>query len=252
MSTFAPTTPANRLIVSLDPKPNQSFEPVSLEKQIETFARSLEGMGVCIKLNSFLRIFGFGLIRQFREEYGLEVFADLKLYDTYPTMEHDAHLLALTKPKFLTVHTLSSVPSMRRVQELLPDTNVLGVTILTEQDSDYTQATFMCSLQDGVLRLAHRADLAELDGIIAAPAEIPLLRQAYGDLSIVTPNVRPAWAKVQHDNQNQARAMTPHDAIVAGAERIIVGRPITQAKDPRAAVERILEEIEEATKLLVC
>ncbi len=92
--------------------------------------------------------------------------------------------------------------------------------------------------------LATLADRAGVDGFISSPREAEILRAGFGVVrTINTPAIRPQWAMVKNDDQNKARVMTPAAAIAAGADRIVVGRPILQAEDPAEAVERTLAEI---------
>ncbi|MBI2163303.1 MAG: orotidine-5'-phosphate decarboxylase [candidate division NC10 bacterium] len=120
-------------------------------------------------------------------------------------------------------------------------TLVLGVTVLTSLEEKDLQATLgtVRTLRDHVLHLAREAKAAGLDGVVASPHEIADIRQACGPgFLIVTPGVRPAGA----ERGDQRRVMTPGEAIRAGADYVVVGRPILAAKDPVEAAERIGEE----------
>jgi orotidine-5'-phosphate decarboxylase len=235
-------------MVALDPSEEICEAGIdAIEKWMHGLAKLLTPTGVCLKVNMLLRLFGFQLIRILRDTYGLRVCADLKLHDTYSTLERDALVLRLYAPEFLTVHAQTSVPTLQRVREILQKTKVLGVTVLTEQDSDYTQEVFGGPLSEAVLRMADRAARGMLDGVVAAPKEIALLRE-HTSLSIACPDVRPAKGRVHNDNQNLSRSMTPFEAITAHAEWVIVGRPITLAARPFDATMSILEEIADAQR----
>ncbi len=114
------------------------------------------------------------------------------------------------------------------------------LTSLTEGDS---VALFNRAVRDAVLHFCVGAEYA-VRGFVCAPSEVAMLDGLYGrGYLLVTPNIRPAWSQVAGDDQNAKRAMTPSEAIRAGADCIVTGRPITQAADPRDAVLRTLDEI---------
>jgi orotidine-5'-phosphate decarboxylase len=119
---------------------------------------------------------------------------------------------------------------------------VLGVTVLTSSTRETLRETGAdAPVEDQVLRLARLAVENGVTGIVASPLEVSLLRQVFGTaLTIVTPGVRPEWAEAN----DQQRTMTPKAAIQAGADFLVVGRPITGQADPREAAERILAELE--------
>ena len=124
---------------------------------------------------------------------------------------------------------------------------LLGITVLTSIDEAYFKDLFgnvQRSLAEQVIFLAQLARSAGLDGVVASPREIVPIRQCCGDdFLIVTPGIRPAQKDVVQDDQ--ARTMTPAQAMKAGADYIVVGRPIVKAEDPVAAAEEILKEIED-------
>jgi orotidine-5'-phosphate decarboxylase len=122
---------------------------------------------------------------------------------------------------------------------------LLAITILTSLDQEsLDQVGVAGDLPGSVRRLALLAKEADVDGVVASPHEVALIREACGpDFRIVTPGIRPAGG-ASHD---QARAATPAAALAAGADYLVVGRPITQAEDPEAAVAAILREMEAAS-----
>lgn len=242
--------PAERLIVAADFKSRPDMSsggPAYVESQVISLAKDLQGTGVCLKVNSALRACGYGLIERIHN-YGLRVFADLKLYDIPETLKTDGALLREFKPELLTTVCSAGVKALSALKEELPETEVLGVTVLTSLTNDDTQAMFTCLTMGAVLRFALVAASAKLDGLISSPMEVEMLRAKFGQsLSINTPGIRPVWAIVKgKDDQNPDRIMTPAKAILAGADRIVVGRPITQAKDRQEAVLRTIEEIASA------
>ncbi|MFA5841639.1 MAG: orotidine-5'-phosphate decarboxylase [Candidatus Paceibacterota bacterium] len=244
-------SPAERLIVAADFKPewnnpDRSEGRLWVRRKVCELADRLRGTGVYLKVNSALRAVGYGLIEDIHS-YGLKVFADLKLFDIGETLETDGMLLREAKPDIVTVACTTGVEAMTRLKMALPETEVLGVTVLTTfKDSD-SDSMFCCSTIDAVKRLASFAKDAHLNGLVSSPAEAEVLRSEFGILfSLNTPGVRLEGKDVKGDDQNKARVMTPTLAIRAGADRIVMGRPITQAADPAAVVRQVIREIEAA------
>jgi orotidine-5'-phosphate decarboxylase len=184
---------------------------------------------------------GFELARELASQ-GRSVFIDAKLLDIEATVERATAAIARTGAGFLTVHaldakTLDAAVRGRAGSKL----RLLGVTVLTNLDRDDLK-------EQGVDRspkelAVYRSMLAQeagFDGVVASGEEAAALRQALGPgVLIVTPGIRPKGAE-RHD---QTRSITPAEAIAAGADYIVVGRPITRAPDPRAAALAIVEEI---------
>lgn len=243
-------TPAERLIVAADFKPisGHGYSPrSSVWTDVVNLAKALKGMGVYLKVNSALRACGYCLIDAIHQQ-GLQVFADLKLFDIKETLAIDGMLLYEAKPELLTTVCTVGIEAMQALKKELPDTEVLGVTVLTSLKDVDTQAMFTCSTQEAVVRFAKVAADAKIDGLISSPMEAEILRAKFGMLlSLNTPAIRPAWAVVAGDDQNPERIMTPAKAIKAGADRIVIGRPITRAENPYDAVMRTIEEIALAT-----
>jgi orotidine-5'-phosphate decarboxylase len=169
---------------------------------------------------------------------GASVFLDLKFHDIPRTVAAAAREAARMGATIFNVHAAGGAEMMRAAAQaaraVRPETKIIAVTVLTS-----LQAT-----EEEVLRLAAAAQEAGLDGVVAAPTEMRALRAAFGpDFLLVSPAVRPAWSAAAHDHQRMA---TPSDAISAGADYIVVGRPITGAADPVAAAARVVEEIQAA------
>ena len=238
-------TPAERLIVAADFKPMASNRKDWVKTQVLALAKSLEGTGVYLKVNSALRACGYGLIGEI-QSLGLRVFADLKLCDIGATLAMDGALLQEAKPDIVTAMCVSGVAPLKDLKWALPDTEVLGVTVLTSLNEHDAKALFGQTILGAVRRLANIAVASEIDGLVMSPAELVQVRGQYGTLSINTPGIRPSWAMVQGDDQNPDRVMTPAKAIKAGADRIVVGRPIVQAFNPYDAVMQTIAEIEKA------
>jgi len=184
---------------------------------------------------------GFELARELASQ-GRSVFIDAKLLDIEATVECATAAIARTGAEFLTVHALDAKTLDAAVRgRASSKLRLLGVTVLTNLDRDDLK-------EQGVDRspkelAVYRAMLAQeagLDGVVASGEEAAALRQALGPgVLIVTPGIRPKGAE-SHD---QTRSITPAEAVAAGADYIVVGRPITRAPDPRAAALAIVEEI---------
>lgn len=260
-------TPAERLIVAADFRPIPYDELKFLEPfqimlsqradtpyrhlmqeyvrwKVLTLANSLKGTGVYLKVNSALRACGHSLIREIQDR-GLRVFADLKLHDIPETLTIDGMFLHEAKPEILTVVCTSGVDAMKALKAQLPDTEVLGITVLTSFSGAEVDNIYHRSIPTTVCCLAEIAQDAGLDGWIASPHEAEMLRTLSDTMTINTPGIRPVWANVASDDQK--RIMTPAEAIKAGADRIVVGRPIVKAEKPYDAVMRTIEEIASAT-----
>jgi orotidine-5'-phosphate decarboxylase len=184
---------------------------------------------------------GFELARELASQ-SRSVFIDAKLLDIEATVERATAAIARTGAEFLTVHALDAKTLDAAVRgRASSKLRLLGVTVLTNLDRDDLK-------EQGVDRspkelAVYRAMLAQeagLDGVVASGEEAAALRQALGPgVLIVTPGIRPKGAE-SHD---QTRSITPAEAVAAGADYIVVGRPITRAPDPRAAALAIVEEI---------
>lgn len=236
--------PADHLVIAADYNPQMCGGIAGVMERILKLGSILVDLGVTIKVNASLRALGYDLIDQLHRR-GLRVMVDLKLHDIPETMDMDGHMLAEHNPAFVTVMCSAGIEGMRRVRIALPDTKVIGVSVLTSLTEEDCQLTYGCSVRAGVLKFARMAQLAGIGGLVCSAQEAQMLAlQQELSLELHTPGIRPTWSLVADDDQQ--RITTPAQAIRAGATRIIVGRPITQAKDPRDAVRHILEEIQTA------
>jgi orotidine-5'-phosphate decarboxylase len=187
---------------------------------------------------------GFALASEIAARGG-RVFVDAKLLDIEATVERATAAVASTGAEFLTVHavdrkTLNAAVRGRGDSHL----KLLGVTVLTNLDSaDLVQQGTDIPPAELVLHRAMLAKEAGFDGVVASGQEAAAIREAAGpNLIIVTPGIRPKGSAAG----DQARVATPASAIAAGADYLVVGRPITAADDPRAAALAIAAEIEQA------
>lgn len=175
------------------------------------------------------------------------VFLDLKLHDIPNTVARAVAVASDLGVELLTVHA-SGGPTMLEaaVEARSGDLALLGVTVLTSLSPDEMSTVWdreIRSVREEVGRLAMFARNAKMDGVVASALEASWLRGQLGaDFLIVTPGIRPLGS--QRDDQN--RVTTPADAVRAGSDYLVIGRPITGADDPGAALAAILEEMEEA------
>ena len=224
----------NPLIVALD-VPDQ-----------DAALRLMERLGPAVPFYKIgLQLFarcGPGIVEAVRRT-GAKVFLDLKFHDIPNTVRHSVESACALGVDLLTIHLCGGGAMIRAAAEgaRTGSALVLGVTVLTSSNRDtLREAGVDAAVEDQVLRLARLAVENGVTGIVASPQEVSLLRQIFGGaLTIVTPGVRPDWA----DANDQQRTMTPKAAIQAGANFLVIGRPITAQPNPREAAERILAEL---------
>ena len=186
---------------------------------------------------------GLALANELKHEHGKRVFLDMKFFDIGATVEAAVRGLARFDLDFLTVHGDPHVVAAAREGAGGSATRILAVTVLTSLDrADLDAAQIRKGrVEEIVAARAEAAFAAGADGVIASPHEAPMIRAlpgAEGRL-IVTPGVRPAGG----DPGDQKRVATPAEAIAGGADHVVVGRPVWQAADPRAAAAAILAEL---------
>ena len=172
---------------------------------------------------------------------GKKVFFDLKLHDIPNTVEKATAQIAGTGATFITVHAYPQTLEAATLGAQGTGLGILGVSVLTSMnDDDAARAGYGMGVTDLVRRRARQAEAAHATGLICSPLEIAAVRDTVGHaLKIITPGVRPAGSATG----DQKRVMTPGDAIRAGADYLVVGRPITQAADPIIAAKTIIDEI---------
>lgn len=177
---------------------------------------------------------------------GKKVFLDMKLHDIGNTVMQATRRAAKLGATFLTVHAFPQ--TMRAAVEGRGDSDldILAVTVLTSwDDDDLKDAGYSATVPELVARRAAQAEAIGIDGLVCSPAEAKDLRQRLGaKMMLVTPGIRPAGS----EKGDQKRIMTPSEAIKAGVDYMVIGRPILAAEDPKAAAEKIVEEIEQAKK----
>jgi len=179
---------------------------------------------------------GPGAVEKIRAVGDLELFLDLKLHDIPATVSGAARSLAPLAPDYLTVHAAAGAAAIDAAARALPQTRIAGVTILTSLSAeDLDLLGIIGPPEDAVRRLARVAVDAGARALVCSPQEVAAVRAEVGpDITLITPGVRPAGA----DAQDQSRISTPERALAAGADLLVIGRPITGADDVgQAAVD---------------
>ena len=190
----------------------------------------------------FFLTFGSAGVKAIQAETDCDIFLDLKLHDIPHTVSGAAKAVAHLAPKFLTVHSSGGTAMVKAAVDALPNTQVTGVTILTSlSEADVAEIGFKSVALDSAVALSRIAVNAGAGAIVCSPLEISAVRQEVGTTPIIiTPGVRPSDMVGTDDQQ---RTMTPQDAIAAGANLVVIGRPITQswAQGAQAMKERAQE-----------
>ena len=185
------------------------------------------------------------------KKHGGKVFLDLKWHDIPNTVAGAVSAAVALGVDMVNVHATGGKEMMKTAKTAAIETAkklnvkppiVIAVTVLTSfDDASYKEAT--CSsknIKEQVPYLARLAKESGLDGVVASPEEVPLIRSVVGkDFLIVTPGIRPSWSA----KGDQKRVTTPADAIRLGSDYMVIGRPICAAKDPKEALAKIIDEI---------
>jgi orotidine-5'-phosphate decarboxylase len=229
-----PIAPRERLIVALD---------LSSVEAAEAMVARLGDAVSFYKIGYQLAYAGGLSYAQKLAGAGKRTFLDLKLHDIGNTVAQGVKSVARLGATFLTVHAYPQT-MQAAVEAREGGLRILAVTVLTSyDDSDLKAAGYDASVKTLVAGRAERARILGVDGLVCSPEEAASIRPIAGaDMVLVTPGIRPAGAGAG----DQKRIMTPAAAIAAGADYLVVGRPIIAAPDPRAAAEAIVAEIERA------
>lgn len=233
MTLPKPTTPLDRLMLALD------VETVDAARRMIEHTHGAVGV---YKIGYRLAYQPGGLaLAQELSQAGVPVFLDLKLLDIDNTVSQGVEAVARLGVAFLTLHAYPKAIRAAIAGKGTSKLALLGVTVLTSMDdADLDAAGYRLSAADLVLARAKDAAAAGLDGLVSSAAEVAAIRAAVGpDMVLVTPGIRPAGAEAG----DQKRVMTPADAIRAGADYLVIGRPILAAVDPRAAALQVLDDI---------
>jgi len=183
---------------------------------------------------------GLRLVRQLADR-NKKVFIDLKLHDIGNTVARGVESIAKLGATFLTVHAYPQTMRAAAEARAGTDLKILAVTVLTSyDDGDLHAAGYRLGVSDLVEARAQQAQVLGLDGLVCSAEEAAALRKLVGhQMRLVTPGIRPAGAA----SGDQKRIMTPARALAAGADYLVVGRPVLEAADPKAAAEAIQAEI---------
>jgi orotidine-5'-phosphate decarboxylase len=224
--------PRDRLIVALD-----LSDVTEAERMVRRLGESVSFYKVGYELGF---AGGLALAEKLAGE-GKKIFLDFKLHDIGNTVERGVASLAKTGATFLTVHAYPQ--TMRAAVDGRGDTalKLLAVTALTSyDDADAAEAGYAFAIRDLVRLRAEQARTIGMDGVVCSAAETGLVRDVAGpNLAIVTPGIRPAGSAAG----DQKRTLTPTEAIRAGVDYLVVGRPVMAASDPKAAADAIVAEI---------
>jgi orotidine-5'-phosphate decarboxylase len=227
--------PRDRLIVALDFP--SSHDALAFVDRLDGTCRWFK-----VGLELFLAA-GAGIVQTLRNR-GYSVFLDLKFHDIPNTVAGAIRSVGPLGAELLTVHASGGPAMLAAAAEaaagLADPPKVLAVTVLTSMDRSQLAATgILRSPEDQVLLLARMAFEARIDGFVCSPEEAASLRSALPGAILVTPGIRPAGAAIG----DQKRIATPADALAAGVNYLVVGRPITQANNPAEAASAILAEM---------
>ena len=237
--------PSHKIIVALD---------VATFDEARQLMEQLGDRPIAFKVGSQLfTSVGPDIIREIKGK-SKRLFLDLKFHDIPNTVARASEAATELGVDMFNVHASGGLEMMRAAAEATKSKAgelgvekpiVLGVTILTSIDDFTFRRDFSSgnSLQEQIVYMAKLAQRAGLDGVVASPQEIQLIRTACGDdFVIVTPGVRPEWAS----SDDQKRTMTPIQALAAGATYVVIGRPIRQSPEPADALARILQRLGES------
>lgn len=239
---LAPIPFKERVIVALD---------TSNMRSAKKWVQALKGSIKIFKIGSELfTAYGPKAVQMVREA-GAEVFLDLKFHDIPNTVAHAARAAVRLEAFMFNVHVAGGLQMMQEAcvaaadeaqKRSLRAPKLIGVTVLTSlSQQDLNQEIGIPgAVDDTVLRYAEFARKAGLDGIVASAMEVGKIRSKIGaSFLLVTPGIRPSW----FEKQDQSRVVNPRQAFESGSDYIVIGRPITEAKDPVEAAERIFQEL---------
>jgi len=208
-----------------------------------SLAAKLDGAIGGVKLGlEFFTANGIDGVRQVMQGTSLPLFVDLKFHDIPNTVAGAIRSVAALKPAFTTIHAGGGAAMMRAAVDAAEGRfKILAVTVLTSLgEEDMPTLGIGTSVSDQVKRLADLAAASGIDGLVCSPHEVAVLRAQLGaKVTLVVPGIRPAGSAA--DDQN--RVLTPKQAMEAGADHLVIGRPITGSSDPAAAAKAIMESL---------
>ena len=196
-----------------------------------------------VGLEFFLK-FGAQGLQQLRDEAEFELFLDLKLHDIPNTVKGAVTSVAHLNPKFLTVHASGGAAMIAAAAQSAPQVSITAVTVLTSlDDAELARMGLREKTEELAISLARNSVSAGARSVVCSPLEVSAIRQAVGpDITLITPGVRPLGS----DNGDQNRVMTPIEAIAAGSNYLVIGRPISAfyQTSPHLMSEKAAEIVE--------
>ena len=229
--------PRDRLIVALD---------LPTVRDAEAMVERLGDSVSFYKIGYQLAFAGGLPLTRALTQAGKRVFLDMKLHDIENSVAKGVENVARLGVNFLTVHAYPQTMKAAVAARAGSDLKILAVTVLTSYDDiDLAESGYATGVEALVARRAQQAHDLGVDGLVCSPEEASPLRLAVGhDMVFVTPGIRPQGSA----RGDQKRVTTPAQAIAAGADHLVVGRPITEASDPKAVAQAIVDEISAASK----
>jgi orotidine-5'-phosphate decarboxylase len=184
--------------------------------------------------------FGLETLQSLIRRFDIELFLDLKLHDIPNTVAGASRSIASLKPLFLTVHATGGAKMIRAAADALPETKIAAVTILTSlDDEEMKRIGFTGSLSQQVLALTELALESGAKAVVSSAREVSEIKRRFPSAITITPGIRPMGSS----QDDQARTMTPQEAIVAGSDYLVIGRPISASSNPGVAAAEILASI---------
>lgn len=183
---------------------------------------------------------GLSEVLSLKHAHQIEVFLDLKLHDIPNTVRKSVEAISELEPYFLTVHAAGGGEMIKAASEVLPQTKIAAVTILTSLDQEViTSLGIQAGIEDLAISYAEVAVRSGARALVASPHEVAALRERFPETTLITPGVR-----TETDARgDQRRTMTPYQAIKEGSDYLVIGRPITESESPADAARRILDSI---------
>ncbi len=221
-------------------------------KDAEEYVKLLEGRVGVFKIGLELFIDqGPSVVEMVKNLSSAKIFLDLKLHDISATVQRAMERVSDLGVDFITVHCSSSMAMLEKaVKGGQGKTQILGVTLLTDNDADTLQFSgfkdeFVKEPQSLVMKRAEMAFQAGCKGIVCSGREVKEVKKKFGKSFLaVTPGIRPEWSLLENDDQK--RVTTPGQAISLGSDLLVIGRPIRDAEDPAKAAQKVIREIEDS------
>lgn len=232
-----PLTPQERIIVAADVPDLPAFT-----KLIDALSGQCQIVKVGLEL---ITAVGGPLVVSVAHNAGLKVMYDGKFHDIPATMAQASHQVAEMGVQMFTIHASCGPEGIKASAQQAGSSEVIGVTVLTSLDEEESRHVYHIGPDMKVLNFVQDLMHCDVTSVVCSPKEIELLRKRIPDdkLQLITPGIRPAWA----DTNDQKRVMTPTDALRAGVDRMVIGRPITQyAGGPAEGWKRVLDEVQQA------